>query len=186
VYLLLGPPPYHWYYGPAIGALIMLAVLGVARLSTQLRWAGLTVGMLVIAATGVFLVGRPWAVMPISSNWASAAEYAALAAKIPSGSAVETFGEVGTVAYFCDCTVVDRLSERAQVADLLRTKRAAAGPAMRTLLDWNYYRFRAPAPVHPVYKLTFADDPTGIHATSWLPYAGQMVIRPINQYEKPQ
>src|SRR5438874_341516 len=41
VYLLLGPPPYHWYYGPAIGALIMLAVLGVAGLSTQLRWAGL-------------------------------------------------------------------------------------------------------------------------------------------------
>jgi hypothetical protein len=186
VYLLLGPPPYHWYYGPAIGALIMLAVLGVAGLSPPLRWAGLPVGVLVIAATGVFLVGRPWAVMPISSNWASAAEYAALAAKIPSGSAVETFGEVGTVAYFCDCTVVDRLSERAQVADVLRTKRAAAGPAMQTLLDWNYYRFRAPARIQPVYKLTFAEDPTGIHATSWLPYAGQMVIRPVNHYEKPQ
>jgi hypothetical protein len=186
VYLLLRPPPYHWYYGPAVGSFIMLAAVGVAALSRQLRWAGSTVGVLVIAATGVFLAGRLWAVMPISSNWASAAEYAALAAKIPPGSTVETFGEVGTVAYFCDCTVVDRLSDRAQVADLLRAKHAAAGPVLRTLLDWNYDRLRAPTRIHPIYKLTFAEDPTGIHATSWRPYAGQMVIRPINQYEQSQ
>jgi hypothetical protein len=100
VYLLLGVPPYHWYYGPAIGALTMLAALGTTRLSRSLRWAAATVGILVIAATGGFFAGRPWAVMPITTNWASAAEYAALAAKIPSGATVETFGEVGTIAYF--------------------------------------------------------------------------------------
>jgi hypothetical protein len=139
------------------------------------------VGILVIAATGGFFAGRPWAVMPITTNWASAAEYATLAAKIPSGATVETFGEVGTIAYFCHCTVVDRLSDRTHLADLLRAKHTAAGPVMKTLLEANYHRFHAPTPLRPAYKLTFAEDPTGVHATSsWRPYAGLMVIRPID------
>ncbi|MGH3779663.1 MAG: hypothetical protein ACRDRO_03260, partial [Pseudonocardiaceae bacterium] len=78
------------------------------------------------------------------------------------------------------CTVVDRFSDRAQVADLLRAKRVAAGPVMRTLLDWNYYRFKTGAPIRPVYRFTFAEDPTGVHATSsWRPDASQMVVRPV-------
>jgi hypothetical protein len=177
VYLLLKPPPYHWYYGPAIGALTMLAVLSVGGLSRRLQLSVSAMGALLIAASVMFLAARPWMVMPVSSNWASASEYAALAARVPSGTTVESFGEVGTVAYFCDCTVVDRLSDRAQVADLLRAKRAAAGPVVRTLLDWNYHRFKAGAPIRPVYQFAFAEDPTGIHATSWRPYFGQMVVR---------
>lgn len=83
VYALLQPPPYHWYYGPAIGALTMLAVVGVAGLSRSVQWTGSAAGALVIVAATVFLAMRPWIVMPISSNWASPAEYAALAAVRP-------------------------------------------------------------------------------------------------------
>ncbi|MBV9057934.1 MAG: hypothetical protein JOZ09_02090 [Pseudonocardiales bacterium] len=180
VYLLLRPPPYHWYYGPSIAAFTMLAVMGLAGPSRRVHWFGCTVGALVIAASVVFLVSRPWQVMPISSNWASASEYAALAARVPSGVTVETFGEVGTVAYFCDCTVIDRFSDRAQVAELLRAKRAAAGPVVRTLLDLNYYRLKTDPPIHASYKFVFAEDPTGISVTSWLPYRGRMVVRPAD------
>jgi hypothetical protein len=180
VYLFLQPPPYHWYYGPAIAALTILAVLGLGGLPRGVQRFGCAVGVLFITATVVFLGTRPWMIMPISSNWAAASEYAALAARVPSGSTVQTFGEVGTVAYFCDCTVVDRLSDRAQVVDLLRAKRAAAGPVVRTLLDWNYHRLRTDPPLHARYKFTFADDPTGIPVTSWLPYAGRMVVRPAS------
>lgn len=158
----------------------MLAVLGVAELSRRMRLAVPTMSALLIAVTVMFLVERPWAVMPISSNWASPAEYAALAARVPSGATVETFGEVGTVAFYCDCIVVDRLSDRTQLSDLLRAKRADAGPVVRTLLDVNYYRFKSGPPIRPVYKFTFAEDPTGIHATSWRDYAGQMVVRPAS------
>lgn len=180
VYLLLRPPPYHWYYGPAIGSLSMLAVLGIGMCNRRLRWTGSTGGAVLVAATVVFLAARPWTVMPISTNWASATEYAALAARAPSGTTVEAFGEVGTVAYFCDCTVVDRLSDRAQVAEVLRVKRAAASPVVRTLLDWNYYRFKAGPSIRPVYRFTFAEDPTGVPATSsWRPQASQMVVRPV-------
>jgi hypothetical protein len=93
---------------------------------------------------------------------------------------VKAFGEVGTVAYFCDCTVVDRFSDRAQVADLLRAKRSTAGPVARTLLDWNYYRFKTGPPVHADYEFAFAEDPTGIAVTSWRPYAGKMVVQRAN------
>jgi hypothetical protein len=180
IYLLLAPPPYHWYYGPAIAALTMLAVLGVIEISRRLRLIPATTSAALIVVTVVFLVTRPWAIMPISSNWASATEYAALAARVPPGTAVETFGEVGTVTYYCDCTVVDRLSDRSQLGELLRTRRAAAGPVISILLDWNYYRFKSGPPIRPLYKFAFAEDPTGVHATSWRPYAGQMVVRPVS------
>jgi hypothetical protein len=178
VYLLLKVPPYQWYYGPAIGALSMLAVLSIGALSRRPQGGVSTIGVLLIAASVVFLATRPWTLTTISGNWASASEYAALAARVPPDATVETFGEVGTVAYFCDCTVVDRFSDRAQVADLLRAKRATAGPVLRTLLDWNYHRFKAGPPIHAVYKFAFAEDPTGVHVTSWRAYAGQMVVRP--------
>ena len=180
VYLLLRPPPYHWYYGPAIGSLSMLAVLSMGMCDRRLRWTGSTGGAVLIAATVMFLAARPWTLPPISTNWASAAQYAALAARAPSGTTVAAFGEVGTVAYFCHCTVVDRFSDRAHVAELLRARRAVASPAVRTLLDWNYYRFKAGPPMHPGYRLAFAEDPTGVPATSfWRPQAGQMVVRPV-------
>lgn len=178
VYLLLKVPPYQWYYGPAIGALSMLAVLSVGRLPRRLQYAGSPICVLLIVVTAVFLAARPWTLTTITGNWATASEYAALAARVPSGTTVESFGEVGTVAYFCDCTVVDRLSDRAQVADLLRAKRAAASPVVRTLLDWNYHRFKAGLPIQPAYRFAFAEDPHGVHVTSWRAYAGQMVVRP--------
>jgi hypothetical protein len=181
VYLLLKVPSYYqWYYGPAIGALSMLAALSLGALSRPLQFAGSPIGVLLIAVTAVFLAGRPWTLTTISGNWASASEYAALAARVPPGATVESFGEVGTVAYFCDCTVVDRFTDRAQIADLLRAKRATAGPIMRTLLDWNYYRFKAGPPIEPAYEFAFAEDPTGVHVTSRRPYAGQMVVRPAD------
>ncbi|MDQ3760636.1 MAG: hypothetical protein M3460_02760 [Actinomycetota bacterium] len=178
VYLLLKVPPYQWYYGPAVGALSMLGALSVGGLSRRFQCAVSPIGVLLIAVTAVFLAVRPWTLTTISGNWASASEYAALAARVPPGTTVRTFGEVGTVAYFCDCTVVDRFSDRAQVADLLRARRAEAGPVLRTLLDWNYHRFKAGPPIHPVYEFAFAEDPTGVHVTSWRAYAGQMVVRP--------
>jgi hypothetical protein len=47
-------------------------------------------------------------------------------------------------------------------------------------LDWNYYRFKAGQPMHPGYRFAFAEDPTGVPATSsWRPQAGQMVVRPV-------
>jgi hypothetical protein len=156
----------------------MLAVLSIGALSRRPQGAVSTIGVLLIAASVVFLATRPWMLTTISGNWASPSEYAALAARVPPGTTVETFGEVGTVAYFCDCTVVDRFSDRAQVADLLRAKRATAGPVLRTLLAWNYHRFKAGPPIHAVYKFAFAEDPTGVHVTSWRAYAGQMVVRP--------
>ncbi|HET9254297.1 MAG TPA: hypothetical protein VFO16_03720, partial [Pseudonocardiaceae bacterium] len=185
IYLMLRPPPYHWYYGPVIAALTMLGVFGVDALPFPItpprcspRWAGSAAAALLIAGSALFLFSRPWQIMPISSNWASASEYSALAARLPRGATVQTFGEVGTVAFFAHGTVVDRFSDRAQVVKLIRAKRAEAGPLTRALIDINYYQFTANPPIHPVYRFAFTEDPSGVTVTSaWRPYGGQMVVQ---------
>jgi hypothetical protein len=178
VYLLLNTAPYQWYYGPAIGALSMLAAMAVGPAVPRVRTAVLAGGLVLIVITSVYLAVRPWTLTTISGNWAAASEYAELARRAPAGAVVETFGEVGTLAFHCECTVKDRLADRGQFAQLLAEKRAAATPLVRLLLDWNYARFEPPPPLQAQYEFAFAEDPNGVHVTSWRDYAGQMVVRP--------
>jgi hypothetical protein len=178
VYLLLGTAPYQWYYGPAIGALSIVAAMIAGPATPPLRALVLIGGAVLIAVTAGYLAVRPWTLTTISGNWAAATEFAELAARAPDGAVVETFGEVGTIAFFCDCTVKDRLSDRGQFAELLAQRRAAAGPLERLLLDWNYAHFDPPPPLRAQFEFAFAEDPTGVHVTSWRGYEGQMVVRP--------
>ena len=146
-YLLLNTAPYQWYYGPAIGALTMLGAVGAPR--AALRTVALGASVATVAVTAVYLVARPWTLTTISGNWATPTEYRALAERAPAGAVVQSFGEVGTVAYYCACTVTDRLSDRGWFAEILAQQEAAAGPFERALLDLNYRNFhtaRAAAP----------------------------------------
>lgn len=176
-YLLLDTAPYQWYYGPAIGALTMLGAVAAPRPSLRVVLVGASAT--IVAVTGGFLAVRPWTLTTVSGNWATPAEYAQLARRAPAGAVVQSFGEVGTVAYFCDCTVDDRLSSRAWFAAVLAQKRAAAGPFGRTLLDLNYRNFHPPAPLTPQYRFAFANDPHGVPATSWRGDQGTMVVQPV-------
>jgi hypothetical protein len=176
-YLLLDTAPYQWYYGPAIGALTMLGAVG-AR-SASLRTVALGASVATVALTAVYLGARPWTLTTITGNWATPTEYRALAERAPAGAVVQSFGEVGTVAYYCACTVTDRLSDRGWFADILAQQEAAAGPVERALLEVNYRNFH-PAPRRtPQYKFAFAPDPTGVPATSWRGDQGTMVVVPV-------
>jgi hypothetical protein len=176
-YLLLDTAPYQWYYGPALGALTMLGAIAAPRPS--LRTVLVASSAATVAITGVFLVARPWTLTTISGNWATPSEYRQLAERAPAGAVVQSFGEVGTLAYFCACTVDDRLSDRGWFAAILAKQRASAGPFERALLDLNYRNFDPPAPLTPSYRFAFARDPAGVPATSWRGDQGQMVVVPI-------
>jgi hypothetical protein len=176
-YLLLDTAPYQWYYGPAIGALTMLGALGAPRASLRTATLGLSVG--IVAVTAVYLVARPWTLTTISGNWATPTEYRALAERAPAGAVVQSFGEVGTVAYYCACTVTDRLSDRGWFAEILAQQEAAAGPFERALLDLNYRNFHPPARLRPQYEFTFTPDRSGVPATSWRGDQGTMVVVPV-------
>ncbi len=176
-YLLLDTAPYQWYYGPAIGALTMLGAVGAPR--ATLRTVALGASVAMVALTAVYLVARPWTLTTISGNWATPTEYRALAERAPAGAVVQSFGEVGTVAYYCACTVTDRLSDRGSFAEILAKQEATAGPFERALLDLNYRNFHPPAPLRPQYKFTFTPDHSGVPATSWRGDQGTMVVVPI-------
>ncbi len=176
-YLLLDTAPYQWYYGPAIGSLTMLGAIGAPRASLRTVAVGASVAM--VALTAVYLVVRPWTLTTISGNWATPTEYRALAERAPAGAVVQSFGEVGTLAYYCACTVTDRLSDRGWFAEILAQQEARAGPLERALLELNYRNFHPSAPLHPQYKFTFTPDPSGVPATSWRGDQGTMIVAPV-------
>ncbi|OLL77258.1 hypothetical protein Ae263Ps1_5688c [Pseudonocardia sp. Ae263_Ps1] len=149
-FVVIGTAPYHWYYGPAVGALSLLAAWTVGALAT-----GVPAVVLGVAAAGLVVVsgefdlrhGTPWTVAPIATNRATTAEYATVAAGL-HGKVVSA-GELGALAYFCAdrCAIDDPLSERAPMLARIEQRRAAAGPVTRVLLDANYL-FLEPAPYH--------------------------------------
>ena len=176
-YLLLGTAPYQWYYGPAIGALTMLGAVG-AR-AAALRTVALGASVATVALTAVYLGARPWTLTTITGNWATPTEYRALAERAPAGAVVQSFGEVGTVAYYCACTVTDRLSDRGWFAEILARQEAAAGPFERALLEVNYRNFHAAPRLTPQFEFTFTPDRNGVPATSWRGDQGTMVVVPF-------
>jgi hypothetical protein len=176
-YLLLNTAPYQWYYGPAIGALTMLGAVGAPR--AAMRTVALGASVATVAVTAAYLVARPWTLTTITGNWATPSEYQALAERAPAGAVVQSFGEVGTVAYYCTCTVTDRLSDRGWFAQILAQQRAKAGPLERTLLDLNYRHFHTAPRLTPQLKFTFTPDRSGVPATSWRGDQGTMVVAPF-------
>jgi hypothetical protein len=162
----LGTWIYHWYYGPAVGALTMLGCLAVARSLARggFRWWVLAPTTLAtVAVSAGFLVqhGVVRDRAPVSINWASEAQYRALAATIPTGAVVQSPGEVGTLAYFCRCAVVDGLSDRGYLPGALdRLLPTMPGP-VRTALDLNYRHLDRRVPVRATWRVTSGLDAPG-------------------------
>lgn len=157
-YSRLVVPPYHWYYGAAIGALSMVAAGSVGVLlrlrphgSDAVRagrawWLGPAaagaVGLLALMSAG-FVLGRggAWEQAAISTNWAAPAEYLAigedLREDLPEGSRLQSPGEIGTLVYACDC-VVDQFSDPDELRPVIEERIAESEGLGRWLLDLNY------------------------------------------------
>ena len=132
----LDVPPFFWYYAPTLAALTLTAVIGLAtfsgpRFRGYARAAAVTIGAALLVMTVI-----PWGTrasehvplreMPIHANWAHPDEYAEIGRElhdIVGDTPVHGPGEVGTLAYFCECTIVDRFTDRAVLADEIREAR---------------------------------------------------------------
>jgi hypothetical protein len=149
--------PYSWYYAPLLVGLTLAATVTLGVLPE--RWSGTGAGV-VLVGTMCWLVTVapfPWTTMPMGSNWASSDDYARVAseAKIPPDSVVGSPGEIGTLAYFCHCDIVDWMSDRGRSWSFLEERERVAGPVMRTLLRWNYQNLPITQPAHVDYLLAF-------------------------------
>jgi hypothetical protein len=182
VYSLLGVPPYHWYYVAPITALSMVAVIFGAFWMRRPRKAGrprisaaaATVGVLALLAVGGLAAdlahGVPWRSPVVFGNFASARDYARVGIALRSelGTAtVASPGEIGTLAYFCNCAILDEFSDRGPVVRLVEHDLAHGGTLKRLLLKVNYaWLDRDQAPRRAAYRLVYQRGPGSGHA-SW-------------------
>ncbi len=99
----------------------------------------------------------------IFGNWASPQDYARVGQELGkrlNGATVASPGEIGTLAYYCDCAILDVFSEQGQVVGLVNAQIAAAGPVKRLALEVNYHWFdRTRTPRKIDYRLLYGAGP---------------------------
>ncbi|MEN3271123.1 hypothetical protein [Pseudonocardia sp.] len=172
-FALVGVPPYHWYYCPAVGLLIISAAISLTA-AAHLNWprAGIAVvgaaALLIGTSAGLLLAAPvPWDKPIIFGNWATAQQYAAagrdLSRMIPRGETVGGFGEIGVVSFYCDCDIIDPFTDRSKAMDIIREREAKAGPIMGTLLALNYANLDVPAPTRIDHQMEYSPG----HGPGW-------------------
>lgn len=188
-YSALHTGPYHWYYAPMIIGGTLCAVLAAARLSgTAAVTAGVATG--VVAAGGIAVDlgnGLPWQRAVVQTNWASATQYqelgTELAAAMP-GKTIESPGEIGTIAYYCQCAVVDQFSDRGRVIGKIGDREAGSDRVGAFLLRLDHRhldRSVTPRPVDArlVYQKGLAPaGPSQWPADHWADGPGRIVLEP--------
>lgn len=164
-YSLIGVPPYHWYYCPAVGLLVVAVAAGAASVAPRARTGVFAAGVLLIGVTaGTQLAAAvPWDQPVIYGNWATARQYAAVGQGVgrlvPRGETIGGFGEIGGVAFACDCDIIDPFTDRATAQRIIDERYAKAGPLGQWLLDLNYtHAERAPATVLD-HQLVYTEGP---------------------------
>lgn len=174
-YSVIGVGPYHWYYVAPMAALAMwLAVWIGGRLRPAAARVRLPrrLGLAAAAVAGGIAIGNlavdagqgiPWRSPVIFGNWASAKDYArvgkALHRRIGS-AVVASPGEIGTLAYFCDCAIVDDFSDRGGVMRKVNEHIDGANPVTRLLIKLDYaWSDRGQEPRHVDYALRYGPGP---------------------------
>lgn len=164
-FALLAPPPAHWYYGPVIAGFGLASAVAVSTLVRQHERGDVVLAIAtlpVLCALGVDIGhGFPWTTAPINGNWATATQYQHMAESISAakpGSTIVSPAEVGTLAYFCECQIVDDLSDPGRTAEHISEQLDQAGPLTRALLSINYLH-RAPAePIPAEYRMEWENQ----------------------------
>jgi len=186
-YALLGVPPYQWYYVPSFTALSisLCALLGAGLRSGRGVRTGLALPGLVL--TGALVVGNvvadaragvPWRVPVIFGNWATPSDYARVGRELGARIGAETViapPEIGTLAFYCECSIVDPFADRGRVVPLIEERIAAAGPVTGALLKANYLlldRDQQPRPAR--YQLLYEREPATAPGDwqTWSPATG--------------
>ena len=203
-YCLLGVPPYHWYYVSSTVALGVTGVFGLALFLNRARLAGspsgnrvvrlggpvVTAAVLAVGAVLSFRgLGVPWTHPVIFGNWALPAQYLAIGAAVGErvgDATVKAPPEIGTVAYACDCSVVDVFSDPGITLPSIEKRIAEAGPVMRFLLEANFYRLdRTQQPRPPEYRLVWTHGPVPAGLPAWSAHApntdpATMYLEPVS------
>jgi hypothetical protein len=162
-YSWLDVPPYHWYYGPTIVTCTVFLAAVVAALPGVLRvGAAVVVAALVAVSIGNYVSdGVPRDHPPITTNHASTEQYLEIGRdlrRVVGSGTVGSAGEIGALAYSCECSIVDLFDDRGAVGPAIAERKARSGGVGRALIDLNFYNFDyAAKPIKLDYSLVSLD-----------------------------
>lgn len=168
----------YYYYSTLVAGLGLCAVLITVALlrswdrrpgRAAIRGALLVVPVALVVAAGLVLAigrGLPWSdgFAPIRFNWATTAQYKAIAETLPPG-VVETISrkdvgggaEIGVLAYFApeDTRVVEFLADPGRTAEYIARWRAEHPGLVERL---NYAHYVRPEPLQPDWLLVYSTE----------------------------
>jgi len=151
-YSFLHVPPYHWYYAPEIVSATIVGSFALGILYENVatyKWKTIVVRgfisvLILIPAVGltVILANQQFkmAEMPIHTNRASQEQYKQIGIWIKDNCADENLrlnGEIGTLSYYCDCTLMDWFGERGWLVSIVNEQKKADGP-VAALFRFNF------------------------------------------------
>ncbi|HYE96572.1 MAG TPA: hypothetical protein VD962_10215 [Rubricoccaceae bacterium] len=177
-YVTLGVPPYHWYYGPVVGAGLLVSALG---LTASLRDRALLVPAVAAVLTVVLFAppGRRAGEVPIHTNWASPAQYRAMAraldAAVPPGQPVGLEGEVGALGFYAARRLHNGFSTPERRA-FIREELEVRGGLLRAFGRLNF-RFYEPLPSAPPPAWALLGTPGPMRRVA-APVAGSLPLPP--------
>jgi hypothetical protein len=157
-YTALRVPAYHWYYNPVTGVGTIVLVLfagaaarGIARISAVRQWRVGWATLLVFALPALMLFrearveqkhGIPWRHTPVFfGNWAEPEYYRIAGRALRHDVGTDTVAsppEIGTLAFYCECSIINEFSDTRFATPFIRERIAEAGPLLRFLLNANY------------------------------------------------
>ena len=193
-YSFLRVPPYHWYYTLEVVVVILLGCFGLGICSqysgANAVWRqiieGVTVAGFCIPALGMFfiLLSDEFRVreVPIHTNWADHERYKEVGLWLKdnsSGQGIELKGEIGTMAYYCDCFLLDAFSDRRWLGHYVSEHATGSGPAsMLFRVNFLFYteETRLPSVAYQLVGSTSRSNSSSGHIkqwetmTKWVPY----------------
>lgn len=170
-YTLLGVPPYHWYYGPALiwTTVYLAAVIAalwpptITPVVIRLAGAAVAIALVVVSVGDYASSGLPRDQAQITTNWASPKDYAQIGiavGRIAGARTVASFGEIGAIAYFCDCSMIDEFSDPGAAAALVNQQIDQMTGLSQRLIRWNFhYLDRNARPVVAQLALVYGAAP---------------------------
>ena len=176
-YVVLGVPPYHWYFVPVVIPWSVLGVLGLTSLvhkrgfDYQLTRIGVYTLPCIIALAGILSFTNssfPLVQSPIHTNWATHNTYREIGLwlrdNVDAKTNIQLRGEIGTVAYYSERRLVDVFSCRLNNKDILKQIEALHG-ARRLLARANFLWLRTDTACTPfTYELVMYNYDSSVEA----------------------
>ena len=171
IYAAMGVPPFHWYYTHQVVPIIVLGAFGVSALLQGLarspaaieQWAAHAAAVAVPVVGLAYLLwldGWTLTAAPITTNWGTPSQYRAvgtdLGQRVAPDDVIDLSGEIGTVAYYCDCRLIDDFADLNRTTDEVEELRKESSGLKHALLTFNFAWRDQLEPLPPArYTLSF-------------------------------